>query len=411
MPRLIRSVPKYRKQKRSGQAIVTLNGRDHLLGPHGTETSKREYDRLIAEWLARGRQPELIVKDDGLTIGQVADRHLAHAELYYVRDGKPSNEVVKIRCALKPLLGLYSDLEAAEFTPAQLKIVREQMVKGGWSRNYTNSQVGVLVRMFKWAAEELLLPESVYRTLKLVDGLRRGRTEARETKKVRPVDDATVEATLPKLSPVVRAMIELQRATGMRPGELVILRPRDLDRSSDVWEYRPSHHKTEHHEHDRVVCIGPKGQDVLRPYLLRAADAYCFSPAESAEQHRRRRHEARKTPPRQGNKRGTNRKARPERTPGEKFDVASYRRAIHRACDAAFPAPEDVATDKDALAAWQQQHRWSPHQLRHTMATRVRKEFDLESAKAVLGHSAANVTGIYAEVDRQRAVEVARRMG
>lgn len=41
------------------------------------------------------------------------------------------------------------------------------------------------------------------------------------------------------------------------------------------------------------------------------------------------------------------------------------------------------------------------------MTTKVRKEFDLEAAKAVLGHSATNVTSIYAEMDRQRAVEVA----
>jgi site-specific recombinase XerD len=51
------------------------------------------------------------------------------------------------------------------------------------------------------------------------------------------------------------------------------------------------------------------------------------------------------------------------------------------------------------------------HQLRHSMAARIRKEFDIEVAKAVLGHAAANVKGIYAEMDRQRAVEVASMIG
>ena len=46
---------KYRKHKASGQAIVTLNGKDNYLGTHGTAASKREYDRLISEWLANGR--------------------------------------------------------------------------------------------------------------------------------------------------------------------------------------------------------------------------------------------------------------------------------------------------------------------------------------------------------------------
>lgn len=42
--------PKYRNHKRSGQAIVTLSGTDHYLGPHDSPESKVEYDRLIAKW-------------------------------------------------------------------------------------------------------------------------------------------------------------------------------------------------------------------------------------------------------------------------------------------------------------------------------------------------------------------------
>lgn len=50
------AVPSYRLHKQSGQAIVTLGGKDFLLGSHGTATSKAEYDRLIAEWIANGRR-------------------------------------------------------------------------------------------------------------------------------------------------------------------------------------------------------------------------------------------------------------------------------------------------------------------------------------------------------------------
>jgi hypothetical protein len=46
MPRLTQSVPKHRLHRQSRQAIVTINGRDHLLGPHETKASKVEYDRL-----------------------------------------------------------------------------------------------------------------------------------------------------------------------------------------------------------------------------------------------------------------------------------------------------------------------------------------------------------------------------
>jgi integrase len=73
--------------------------------------------------------------------------------------------------------------------------------------------------------------------------------------------------------------------------------------------------------------------------------------------------------------------------------VASYRRAIHRACDAAGIPP------------------WSPHRLRHSAATEVRRRFGLEASQVVLGHAELGVTQVYAERDLQRAREVMRQIG
>lgn len=199
--------------------------------------------------------------------------------------------------------------------------------------------------MFKWAVVEGLLPPAILAALDLVDGLRRGESAARKTARVSCIDDTKIEATLPYVSPNVRAMIELLRTTGMRPGELCARRRCDLDRSAELWEYRPIEHKTAHHDIDRIICIGPKGQHNLRPCLLRAADAYCFSPAESIEWHRAQRRIRRATPLSCGNVPGSNRKRRPRRTPRDKYEVATYRRAIQRACDLAFPAPDDLAIE------------------------------------------------------------------
>ena len=44
-------VPSYRSHS-SGQARVTLNGKDHLLGTYGSPESKAAYGRLIAEFNA-----------------------------------------------------------------------------------------------------------------------------------------------------------------------------------------------------------------------------------------------------------------------------------------------------------------------------------------------------------------------
>jgi hypothetical protein len=57
MPKPITSrVPSYRRHKPTGQAVVTINGRDLYLGKWNSAASKDEYDRLIAEFLANGRR-------------------------------------------------------------------------------------------------------------------------------------------------------------------------------------------------------------------------------------------------------------------------------------------------------------------------------------------------------------------
>jgi hypothetical protein len=56
MPRLSKSLPKYRKHRASGQAVVRLSGKDFYLGPIGSAASRLEYDRLISEWVANGRR-------------------------------------------------------------------------------------------------------------------------------------------------------------------------------------------------------------------------------------------------------------------------------------------------------------------------------------------------------------------
>jgi integrase len=91
-------------------------------------------------------------------------------------------------------------------------------------------------------------------------------------------------------------MIQLQRLSGMRPGEVCIIRTCDLDTSGRTWIYTPETHKTEHHDKERPIYLGPHAQDVLRPWLRTELTAYLFSPKEvMAEKHAQQR-ENRKTP-------------------------------------------------------------------------------------------------------------------
>ena len=68
--------------------------------------------------------------------------------------------------------------------------------------------------------------------------------------------------------------------------------------------------------------------------------------------------------------------------------------------------------ERDELRQWREQHRWHPHQLRHTAGTLIRREFGLEAAQLALGHSSAKVTdAVYAERDAARVIEVMKRIG
>ncbi len=52
MPRLVNALPKYRHHRPSGQAVVTLSGRDIYLGPYRSQASRHEYAAYQFEHVA-----------------------------------------------------------------------------------------------------------------------------------------------------------------------------------------------------------------------------------------------------------------------------------------------------------------------------------------------------------------------
>jgi hypothetical protein len=55
---------------------VTIQGHDFYLGPWDTKASKTEYDRIISEWLAAGRQlPGNLIGAFDLTIVEILARY------------------------------------------------------------------------------------------------------------------------------------------------------------------------------------------------------------------------------------------------------------------------------------------------------------------------------------------------
>lgn len=363
------------------------------LKPKGSRLATQ--DKKLAYILATELWQEHIRKQtpeswDG-KLATLAQMYNQYNESYYL---PPSKQAGHIARAIFALADYYPALLADDFSPLHLKEFRNCVIdsdKFRWCRKIVNRHIGFIKRMFKWAASETLISIHTYTALTTVEGLRRGRTNAPESRKVGPANIESIRAVMALVTPVVSDMIQIQLLTGMRPGELCRMRPCDIDRSGKVWIYTLASHKTEYLGHDKFVPIGPKAQSVLARYLFRSPIDYCFKPADSDAQARQRRHENRKTPLSCGNKPGTNRKGTQKFN--ECFDTHSYHQAITRACKKASV------------------ERWYPHQLRHTAATEIRREFGLDAARAVLGHKSVVITDEYAQLDLDKAVNVAKAMG
>ena len=283
--------PSYRLHKPTGQAVVTLNGRDHYLGKHGSTASRHAYDRLLAEWLENGRQ---LLQGEAITVAGVIKTYWPHVVQHYRRrDGTPTHEIEEIRASLRPLNHLYATTLAAEFGPLKFKAVRGLMVHGYNHPKYgrqgplcrrVNKRMSRVKRMFRWAVENKLVPLSTYHGLQAVRGLAAGRSEAHEASIVTAVARSIIEETLPILWPTMKDMVLLQPETGMRPGEMVTIRACDIDMAGPIWLYCPPQHKTLHHGHRRTIAIGPKGQEIIRRHLNTDTQTPLFSPRKVMEE-------------------------------------------------------------------------------------------------------------------------------
>ncbi|MBM4094986.1 MAG: site-specific integrase, partial [Planctomycetes bacterium] len=180
--------------------------------------------------------------------------------------------------------------------------------------------------------------------------------------------------TLPQLPEEVADMVRVQLLSGCRPNEIMRLTPVQIDRSEDVWKYRPVKHKNAWRGKSRTIYLGPQAQAILAKYLLRPDDVPCF----------------------------TNRH-------GDAYARGGYRQVIRRAVIRVNRQRRKEA-EMTGETATQLPH-WTPNQLRHLKATELRKMRNLEAARAILGHSSTTVTQIYAEMNEGPAIEVARASG
>ncbi|HZL34214.1 MAG TPA: tyrosine-type recombinase/integrase [Tepidisphaeraceae bacterium] len=451
------NAPSYCLHRPSGRAYVTIDGRMIYLGKHGSAESRVAYDRTLAEWLANGRRLPVAASNDANpssgypAVSVLIEAFWRHAQVYYTKPvlddaGNPvmnedgttkliaSGQLTAYRYALRPLRRLYGGMKVSDFGCPQLEAIREAMInprtdaagktEAGWARTHVNRQIGRIKHVFGWGVTKKLVPASVHDELERLPGLRKGKTRARETRPVRPVDESRALKIVPHVSKQVGIMLQVQLLTGMRSTELCIMRPADIDRTVSPWIYRPTFHKTQEHDIDREIPIGPRARALIEPYLDRDPQSFLFSPAEAEADRLAKASKDRKTPVQPSqvlrSKQAKRRKRRKQ--PGRRYDRASYYKAIRRGCELAFelPAalrahrgdtPEQKKAKSKLRSEWFAKNAWHPHQARHRTATDLRKQAGTEAAQVVLGHTSKAMTLRYAEADVAKAHKAIEEIG
>jgi integrase len=405
----------------SGQARIKVMGRHHYLGKHSSPESHVRYEQLREEWKAGRLHHD---ERHELTVGDVLARWWVHAREHYKdRDGQPREELTNFRFSLGPLARLHSRTPARDFGPRALKEVVAAMVSGswmtkeesvkarqyghgrGWARTTVNRSLARVKLLFRWAESEELVIAGKLHALETVRGLEADELGCREPDDTAPVPEAGLALTLPCMNYVVRAVCELLLLTGARPKEIRDLRPADVrtdgkieaargyfvELGSGVWAVPLARHKTAKKKVRRVLLLGPRAQAVLRPFLERDPDAYCFSPAEAVAELGRQRRAARKS--RVQPSQEYRRKDSPARQAGVCYTRKALERSVKYACKKAGVAP------------------WRPGALRHNAATRIVEEHGLEMARLILGHTKSEMTLRYALMDFRRGAEFQAEAG
>jgi integrase len=355
--------PSYLLHQPTGQARVRIDGKDHYLGEYGSEESRIRYGELIAKHAGgvpidpftkpnRGRTTT-IEPEAGLTINELVLAFMRHAHTHYVKNGKPTSEIHCLKSVTRHLVNLYGFNLVDSFGPMMLKAVRQKFVDSGWVRDTCNKGVKRIRTIFKWGVENEMVSPATLQGLQAVAPLLAGRTEAKDNPDRLPATDEQIEAVKPHVSQLVKDLIDVQRFTGARAGELLLLTPEKLDTTGNVWLFHVDGHKTEHHGHTRVIAIGANAQVVLKRRMKK------LKPTDRIFKIRR----------------------------------DSYTLAVRRACV------------KEGIEPW------TPHQLRHAMGHQVRERFGLEFVQAALGHADFAMSEVYAKASLQKAIEVAAAVG
>jgi integrase len=357
----------------------------------------------VAELLSEEVTPRVAPANEPV-VADLVNAYIKHAVIYY-RDpttGKPTSQLGVVKSALREL-DLYLEMKIKDFKPSTLVAVRAAIMhrdimpksegapKKKLCISSVNNAIVKIRQMFKLGVGWELVPVEIYQALACVQHLNwRTAPTLRNPDKIAPVPVEYFALIMPHLKPMYRAVLTVHLATGMRVKELCSMRWSEINEiEPGLWCYAPAEHKNSHRGDPRLIYMKTDLIDLMRSVRKPLWDkdaVWC--------------------------QKGVGKSA------GYSGMISGdgYARAIEgaqlRYNEGRVAINQGGRTDKKKLdttaAKRTPMTHWTPLQIRHTVATQVRRTHGLEGAQAVLGHSTLDATQIYAEKRDDLARSVAR---
>lgn len=430
-----RTLLKYRGPK-NGQAFVKsvkLNhGREVYLGKYESPESYRAYARQLAKFTAMQTpkaEKEVELKPLGCgesrLLVELIERYTAELRKRMTKDGVLKKEYHNVARALVNLDTtpiedpadpepdpdrrariLCGDLTANDFDPIHLENLQKALAASGLSRKVINKRTSIIKTFFAWCSKQHATTgarKTLYHELLVVKGLKPGEYGAKECPRILPVPLAIVEKTLPWLGPVTRDMVRVHLLCGMRPAEVCRLTTGEIDRSGQIWFYRPAQHKNAWRLKERMIAIPTLAQQILRPYLRDdAPDAFLFTPEANDSGRRANGLGKRKTKVypcelRRRAKAKAKRRAEGPLKYRPRYTAETYCQAIKHAIAKAAAAGVTIPP-------------WHPNRLRHASRKAVATALDQKAAQRWLGHENLATTDTYSTFELEELAGIAGEM-
>lgn len=397
-------VPELKKSQR-GRGYVNVDGQKKDLGKWGTPELANAYADFCQQWAKAHQLNQPFQAPASPTVNELYLEFAHYADQRYRRDdGTSTSEAEAFDLSFRPFGDRYGKLKAAVIGQAELEAVRAELIAAKLSRRTINKRIGRIKRVFRWGVSRGKVDAVVLTRLESVRDLEAGYSGVADPPPKRPVPLADVRSTQAHLNRHICAMIDLQLATGARPGEVCALRGADLNQqgvvhlkdhdvklTGGVWIWQPRWHKNKRRNKLLVYVLGPNAIALLTPWLRTDPEEFLFQPREARaewEQSRIARAKTHRRVPRVPVP-----AAAQKRRPRDHYDSDTYGNAIERAAELAGVP------------------HWQPHQLRRLVGTQTDQAEGIEASRKRLGHASIATTELYVERDLQEAARLAQRYG